>query len=242
MHIAILLTSNDKSEFAQRFPDDGEKFRKLLASVRPEWRYRVVRVAEMEFPENLDEFDGFVITGSPASVNDELPWIEELLDLIVSLHRKQRPVFGCCFGHQAIAKALGGRVGYNPGDGWSLGISRANYSIPMDWMPECQTHIDLYAAHSEQVHELPIQAISIASSTGCPCSAFVVGNHIMTTQYHPEMSEEFMRQLIDHLSEELTANQGNRFLEQLRKPAQGAEFGAWITRFLESAHCRGQQS
>lgn len=54
------------------------------------------------------EHDAFLITGSPAGVYDPLPWIPRLLDFIRSAQGSK--MVGVCFGHQAMAEALGGHV------------------------------------------------------------------------------------------------------------------------------------
>lgn len=67
--IAILLTSTDTSDFARRHPDDGQKFTTLLQPLRPDWQFDVISVKDGVFPSSVDSYDGYVITGSPASVN-----------------------------------------------------------------------------------------------------------------------------------------------------------------------------
>lgn len=115
MHIAILMANTDESEFAQRHPKDGKKFARLIGPLRPDWRFTTIAVKDGEFPADLSGYDGFIITGSPASVHDEEPWVHRLMQVIRDIRAADLPLFGACFGHQAIAKALGGRVGKNPG-------------------------------------------------------------------------------------------------------------------------------
>ena len=67
--IAILLTSNDTSEFASHFPHDGVRFTNLLQPFAPDWQFETVSVKDNIFPESVDAYDGYVITGSPASVS-----------------------------------------------------------------------------------------------------------------------------------------------------------------------------
>ncbi len=145
MHIAILMTNTDDSDFAARWPRDGEKFTNLLSPLRPDWKFSIYPVKDDVFPEGSAVFDGVIITGSPASVHDTAPWVPRLLKLIRHLHAKGTPMFGACFGHQAIALALGGTVAQNPG-GWVFGVVRTE----MEGKP-----LRLYAAHSEQVTVLP---------------------------------------------------------------------------------------
>lgn len=189
MHIAILMTNTDESAFAARWPKDGEKFASLLGRLRPDWQFSVFAVKDGHFPDSPQGFDGFLITGSPASVHDLDPWIGNLLALIRLIVAQGLPLFGACFGHQAIAMALGGVVGKNPG-GWVLGLAKTK----MEGAP-----IRLYAAHNEQVLSLPEGAEPLGGNTDCPFGAFRVGERVLTTQYHPEMTPEFITALVEHL-------------------------------------------
>ena len=44
-----------------------------------------------------------MITGSPASVHDDRPWIGHLLQQLREQHARRMPMLGLCFGHQALA-------------------------------------------------------------------------------------------------------------------------------------------
>ena len=79
MRVAILMTNTDESAFAQAWPKDGDKFVALIAALRPAWEFSVFAVKDGVFPADLVAFDGFIITGSPASVHDDKPWIAMLL-------------------------------------------------------------------------------------------------------------------------------------------------------------------
>ena len=122
-HIGVLMTATDTPPFAAEFPDDGEAFRNLLSPERPDWRFSIVYVKDNEFPERVRDYDGYVITGSPATVTDDRPWIRRLLGLIREIDAERIPLAGVCFGHQAIALALGGEV-ERAKQGWGFGVSR----------------------------------------------------------------------------------------------------------------------
>ena len=107
--IGILLTSNDTSAFAARHPDDARKIQTLMASVGAPLAFQVYAVKDGIFPSGAAACDGYIITGSPASVSDPLPWISDLLEFIRALDKARTPTVGLCFGHQAIALALGAK-------------------------------------------------------------------------------------------------------------------------------------
>ena len=70
----------------------------------------------------VPKFDGFIITGSAFGVYDKCPWITKLLKIIKKIADTEIPLVGICFGHQAIAEALGGKVKKSD-KGWGIGVS-----------------------------------------------------------------------------------------------------------------------
>ena len=141
MRIAVLLSQKDTAEFTKRFVDDGEKFIRLMKVHRPHWQYDNVPVMDGVFPTDFSNYDGFVITGSTASVHDDALWIGRLEQLIIEIDHAQLPLFGACFGHQIIAKALGGKVGNNP-HGWSLGTAVTEFYQNRPWMTPHQASVN----------------------------------------------------------------------------------------------------
>ncbi|KAA0921144.1 type 1 glutamine amidotransferase [Aquicoccus porphyridii] len=224
MRIAILMTNTDESDFAHRWPMDGEKFPAMMRRVRPGWEFVVYPVKDGVFPETLARVDGVMITGSPASVNSGADWVARLEALVREIIAAGIPLFGACFGHQVIATALGGTVGANPG-GWVFGQVEVTFTDGRT-MP-------IYASHSEQVLQLPEGAEVIATGPGCPIAGFVVGDGVMTTQYHPEMEPEFVAALIEELADELGPEITARAHASLGTSPDMAETAEWIARFLE---------
>ena len=225
MHIAILMTNTDESAFAQAWPRDGEKFSALISPLRPAWEFSIFAVKDGVFPADLVAFDGFIITGSPASVHDDKPWVAMLLAQIRQIAALGLPMFGACFGHQAIAMALGGLVGANP-NGWVLG----QVETTMNGAP-----IRLYAAHCEQVLALPPHARAIGGNSDCPIGSFACGKTILTTQYHPEMTPDFMAALVDHLDGTLPGHVIAKARVSLDQAAETGRMAQVIVDFLEQA-------
>jgi GMP synthase-like glutamine amidotransferase len=235
LRIAVLLTNNDTSAFAAHFPNDGQKVVQLLQPLRPDWTYEVVPVKDGVLPTRPEAFDGYVITGSPASVNDDsLPWVGPLLDFIRAVHAARKPLVGLCFGHQAVARALGGQVARNAA-GWGLGTAPTHWQAAHPWMQPAQSTTTLMAAHNEQVTHMPEGAECLGGSDFCPIGSMQIGQHIWTTQYHPEMPLVFMQALLGYLADKLDTNTVARAHASLQQPADVPLFSQWMAQFIEHA-------
>jgi GMP synthase-like glutamine amidotransferase len=233
MRIAILLANNDDSPFSLRFPNDGDKVAGFLLGLRPEWQCRIWAVRDNQFP-TLTDADAFIITGSPASVHDPLPWITRLSGLITHIVAANKPLVGLCFGHQLIAQALGGAV-ERSASGWRFGVATTHILTSPAWMSPAQCRLRLFASHSEQVTRLPRGAIHLGAGANCPYASYAIGTGVVTTQYHPEFRSEFMKALALEYQGELPEDVLTQGTAELDLATDGALFFVWIARFLESA-------
>ena len=237
MHLALLMANTDESDFAKAHPRDSDKFTTLVHLVRPGWTVQSFSVKDGVFPDDISGFDGVMITGSPASVHDPDPWVADLLALIRRIVAARQPLFGACFGHQAIALALGGQVGSNPG-GWVFGRTETALTDLAPWMAPLPERTGLYAAHVEQVTAMPAGAQVLTTSPECPVGGFAIDRHVYTTQYHPEMTQGFIAALIEHLKDDKPAEVIARARASLDRPADMRPFAESIARFFEQAQAQ----
>jgi GMP synthase-like glutamine amidotransferase len=238
--IAILLTNTDRSEFAARHPNDGEKVASFMRAIRPEWNYRVWRAIDGEVPAHLDGLAGIVITGSPASVNDTHPWVASCVDVVVAAHQKRLPIVGLCFGHQLIAKALGGEV--KRAAAWGLGRGHIEVQTRQPWMTPASDRLRLFAVHQDQVTTLPPQATLLGGSAFCPNGLYCVEDHILAVQYHPELSLGFMRELLEHIGPALPPALVRQALIDIEEPVDANVFFQWVVAMIEQASTQPSSS
>lgn len=144
------------------------------------------------------------------------------------------PIFGACFGHQAIALALGGAIGDNPG-GWVHGLTRNEIVTRPDWALVLPDTVRLYGSHTEQVTQLPAGARVMTRAEGCRVTGFFLGRHIYTTQHHPEMTPDFIAALTDEMADDLGPEVTARARASLSDTAHMPDFAESIALFFEQA-------
>lgn len=232
--IAVLTTFEGELPFTQRHPHDGEKVAAALQPLRPGWRFDTWQVSSGVWPEDLSGHDGIVITGSPASVNDDRDWIRRLEDLVREWHARRRPMLGICFGHQLIAKALGGSVGASPA-GLRVGTIATRLNHHTDWMTPARDVMTLYAAHEDHVVTLPPEATPLGGDDVCPVTLYAIGRHTLATQCHPEFYPTFMDDLLGALQDDMTQDAHARGSEQLRNGTDTDLMRRWIVQFFDQA-------
>jgi GMP synthase-like glutamine amidotransferase len=142
-------------------------------------------------PASPDPYSGLVFMGGPMSVNDDLPWIPPLLNLIRQAVASDIPVLGHCLGGQLIAKALGGEITRNPIKeiGWG-GVQVADNPEARRWFGDIR-EFQAFHWHGE-TFSLPPGAARILSSGHCANQAYAMGKHL-GMQCHVEMTDAMIR-------------------------------------------------
>lgn len=209
-------------------------FVRLLSAVDPQLEFLVWDVEEGEYPETLDAADVWLITGSKSSVYDDKPWIRELEQFVCRLHAARRKIIGICFGHQLVARALGGRVEKSH-KGWGVGIH--TYRIVSSRLG-ADSDIDtfrLIVSHQDQVVELPPGAEVSAQNPHCEIAGMLIGDHIMTFQGHPEFVPGYSRTLMTFRREMIGDDRVEAGMNSLAgSPHQGDLVARWMVDFLKA--------
>src|SRR4051794_20137775 len=160
MKLAILETGRPPGNLPERFGDYPAMFGRMLGSG---FEIEGFDVAAGQLPSGGNH-DACLITGSPAGVYEALPWIAGLLDFIRSA--ADRKMVGICFGHQAMAEALGGKVEKSH-RGWGAGLHHYRVDRTEPWM-DSQAAIAAPASHQDQVVVQPPHTETVASSDFTP--------------------------------------------------------------------------
>lgn len=160
----------------------------------------VIRNQELPTPQQLSNYLG-VISGASGQFNvtdlssDVQQSIEQTYPLMDEIITQDFPFLALCFGHQLLAKFLGGRVERNPQQAES-DSSRIILTYQGQKSPLYTSLIpSFYAAsgHKESVVELPPDAELLALSERCNIQSYQIKNNIFTTQFHPELNIDDVR-------------------------------------------------
>jgi GMP synthase-like glutamine amidotransferase len=224
--LAILETGRPPGELAQRFGDYPAMFARMLGDG---FAIETFDVPGGELPKEPDSHCAYLITGSPAGVYDPHPWIDELLGFIRSARTSK--MVGVCFGHQAMAEALGGRVEKSD-KGWGVGLHLYSIERVEPWM-DFDGEIAVPASHQDQVVVQPPNTNVVASSPFTRWAALAWSDRpAMSVQFHPEFSPDFAKALIAERRDRLA--DPDAAIESLNAPNDGARVAEWIKRFLRS--------
>lgn len=224
--IAILKTGGPPEALA-RFGDYPQMFAALLGEGFEVETFDV-RVGELP---DAGEFDGAILTGSSAGVYEDHIWLEPFFEWIRSARGRSRLV-GVCFGHQAMAQALGGRVQKSE-RGWGIGLQTYDVVSHEPWMTPFQDRLSIPASHQDQVVEPPPGARLILRSDFCPFGGFAWGDDAISMQFHPEFAPDYAAALADGRRARIGDMEVDRAVESLAGPNDRAVLAAWIRRFLK---------
>jgi GMP synthase (glutamine-hydrolysing) len=144
---------------------------------------------EGDLPETF-AFDGVVVTGSRSSVYWDETWIPALTDWIADAADAGLPILGVCYGHQALAEALGGRVAGM--DDYEIGYRTVRHHGD-ELFAGIDERFTVFTTHSDTVAELPPGAELLAEND-YGVHAFRKG-HCWGVQFHPEYDLETAREI-----------------------------------------------
>jgi GMP synthase-like glutamine amidotransferase len=144
------------------------------------------RVAHLDHGDPLPDVGAPAVAitlGSDASVNDTAPeWIARELEWLRGADAAGTPVLGLCFGAQALAAALGGRVKRCP-------LPERGWVSIETFAPELVAAGPWMSWHDDMI-ELPRGAELLARNPSGP-QAYRLGRHL-GLQFHPEVTAEIV--------------------------------------------------
>ena len=239
MNIAILEAGRTNSDMPAEFHHYPDMFDTLFDDQPNEADilFSIVPVIDDVFPQAVDDYDGYLITGSAYGVYDDAPFIPKLMAFIRDIFSAGKPLVGVCFGHQIVAHSLGGHAAKFDG-GWGIGTMPIKIVGKADWIPTDIDQLNLIHVHQDQVISLPPEGIRLAQSEFCQNAAFAIGKQVFAIQGHPEFTPAYTNALIDIREDKIGKERAGTARISLRKPHDGCQVGGWILDFF-AAHKPG---
>lgn len=235
MKIGILATGITPDELLAKHGSYADMFVALFDQVAADFDYQVFDVREGDFPDNANQCDAWVITGSKFNVYQNSPWMLRLKSLILEVSDSNKPMLGICFGHQIIADAFGGVVDKYEG-GWGVGLHSYNLTQGSDFINGAPGSFAISAMHQDQVLTLPKNAKVFAESEFCQYAGLIYDDQIMTLQAHPEFNLAYEEELIDlRKGEVIPLDVSEAGLAQVRQPGAATDsvtIAYWMADFL----------
>jgi len=231
MRIAIYHTNPTAKDADPRDDHYGQMFEDMLRPEMPGAEFVHFEVVAGVFPDSPTEFDAVVITGSSAFVTDGSAWMETLFAHIRMIDEAGTKLFAACFGHQAVGVALGGKVEDRE---IMLGAPAIDVVVDKGWMQPAAGSLRLFGGNFQQVVAVPEALEVVASHPDCPVAMMAKGAHLMTVQFHPEFSAEYMHRYVDQISAHISDDTAAAARQAFEAGADGAVFVKWAAAFLTS--------
>jgi GMP synthase-like glutamine amidotransferase len=191
MRLGLLVCDHVRPEFLHISGDYPDMFRRLFAG-HPEVEVVVYDVIGGDMPSDARECDVWITTGSRHSVNDDEPWIRHLEQFIREVAKEEVPFVGVCFGHQLIAKALGGTV-VKSERGWGVGAKEVEVKGELG----LGSSYTVLTSYQDQIEDLPPGAEILGWNEHCPVSMIGVGENMIGIQGHPEFEPAYSKALME---------------------------------------------
>jgi GMP synthase (glutamine-hydrolysing) len=229
MRIGLLVCDHVGPELRGISGDYEDMFRRMFAD-HDDVDIVAYDVIAGQLPSDPEECDAWLTTGSRHSVNDDEPWIRALEEFVREVAAADVPFIGICFGHQMLAKALGGSV-VRSKQGWGVGVKE------VDVLPELGLgeSYRVLTSHQDQVETIPPGGEILGWNEHCPVSMLRVGSNMLGIQGHPEFDPAYSRALMElrrgRAISELLVEEGLASLDQAPDSGRLAD---WIIGVIKS--------
>lgn len=232
MNITIIETGLPPEQLRDDWPGYPAMFETLISQADDNFTYDTISIVQGEpFPDPAS-LEAVLITGSAYGVYDDVVWMPALMDFIRAAAEAGVPQFGICFGHQAMAQALGGKVEKSD-KGW--GVGRHVYATPHKptWMNAGSDTFAIAVSHQDQVITAPPDTEVTATSPFCEYAGLAYTSAPAASfQGHPEFGPGFATALHQLRRERIGGDLVDEAVASFREPLDTLVVAKWIAAFF----------
>ena len=233
MRIGILKTDAVREELVDEFGEYPDMFQALLSSVDPALEFAIYDVEVGEYPEDINEVDAYLITGSKSSVYEDKDWIKRLEAFVREIRASGKKLIGICFGHQMVAQALGGKTEKSE-KGWGVGAHAARFSELPAWHDGEDPQFHLLVSHQDQVVEPAPGSNVLAGSDFCNNAVCQLDDQVLTFQAHPEFVRGYSENLLNIRREMIGEDNYHTGMASLDTRLDRERVAGWMVNFLRA--------
>lgn len=219
--IAILETGSPAAPLRQAHGGYGDMFIEAFAPFASfSWTVLDPYLTN-QFPPH-ENYDGYLITGSPFGVYEDHAFIPGLEEFIRIGIKKSVPMVGICFGHQVMAMAVGAQV-QKSRKGWGVGVHR--YTLGPDAVEffgpiPSEKSLRCIVSHQDQVLSIPDDVRCLGGSEFCPNGILQYGDGpALSFQMHPEFTNAFSLELLNSRRDKIGPNRVAEAVESFEGPS-----------------------
>ncbi len=188
-------------------------------------------------PADLGDAD-FALVGGSGAYSAALggPWLEDALASLRLVHALGVPAFASCWGSQAMAVAMGGRVRQDR-DRAEVGtrpvrLARAGRRDPL--FGPLGSPFDAHMGHEDLIETLPLGATLLASSDVVEHQAYRFDDApIYCTQFHPELDADGLRARLASYPRYVEEVAGTTLGELMAKTRETEAANSLVGRFVD---------
>jgi len=157
--------------------------------------YRICHPYRGDQLPQADDIQALLVLGGAMGANDDRkhPFLIDLKELIRKVVTAGTPYLGICLGGQLLAASLGTKVVSNRWEELgSLPVALTDAGRVDRLFAGISAGFTTFQWHHDSF-DIPAEGVLLASSPACPHQAYRVGSCAWGLQFHPEVTEQIIR-------------------------------------------------
>jgi GMP synthase (glutamine-hydrolysing) len=168
-----------------------------LARMTPGATIFVRRAPQGDLPKSPQEFDKIIVSGSKSSALDDSPWVGQLVEFIRKSLELRKPFLGICYGHQILARSIGGKELVGQASKAEFGWTQIEVIGSSPILQGIASSFYSFSSHFEEVQQVPKGMKTLARSQDCSIQACQLENlPVYGLQFHPEKSIQEAKKIL----------------------------------------------